>query len=172
MPSPKNNPKILGEWFKTFSEAQAAGTPKSCVYRSIARSYQVSFSTVKYYLDPHYKELHKRRERQRYREFAKRRRDIRRYNRYYRRLTRNPETFLSSMFNFAEQVSLEDITAVATELAKGIQFRSSTIERLLSRYIRNKQGPPFLEQTKDGAYHICKIYTKDADKQPLIDDAF
>lgn len=150
MPTPKQNPKILSEWTKNFSEHTAQGMKKSKAYNLIAQKYGVSYTAVRYHLNPQFRNHQLSSNRKRYHQKIW----VRKYNRNYRRLTRTPDKFLSYIFDLDKQTSLDEITVGITELAEGVQFRSSTVERLLNKYIHNKRGPPFLERVSSYVYRI------------------
>lgn len=145
MSTPKNNPDILQDWCNIFSEYTAQGMKKSNIYYSIAKAYGVSYSTVRYYLNPAYRICHMRSERERNRRQARSRKHIRTYNRNYRRLTRNPERFLAVVFQSVEQATPDEISTSLLEFTEGVSFRPATIQKILDKYIREERGPPYLK---------------------------
>lgn len=152
----KERPEILSEWNQIFQTEKARGLKKSPIYKMIADTYNVSFTAVKYHLDPGYRAYKSRYAHERYRELSRRRnhrRSYRRwYNRNYRRFTRNPERYLTSMFEFSEQMSADEITARLRKQLEGIHFRTATIQGFMSRYITDGLGPPYLQEVEPGAY--------------------
>jgi len=148
----KDNPEILQEWLTIFQQETAKGVKKSPIYKSIAGTYGVSFTTVKYHLDAGYRSQMLRYRQNRYRKRSRRRIQVRRYNRNYHRFTLNPERYLSRIFDLTDQASAAEIAAQLPEHTEGVRFRPATVQTQLERYVAQQRGPPYLQEVEPGVY--------------------
>ncbi len=87
-----------------------------------------------------------------------RRQSMRTHARQYRILT-NPthqtELVATAYAGLNEKIlSLGEIVAHIRSRLSNAPFRKSTIERILTQYISNVRGPPFLSQRADGIYEV------------------
>lgn len=168
MTTPTDDPDILHEWRKILSEYVGGGSTKSDAYYAIAGAYGVSYTTVRYHLDPFQRSGRRRYHRERYRRLSRMKKRIRRYGRNYRRLTRHPERFLSKIFEETEQLSVNEIAAALLPLTDGTRFRPKTVQKLLSRYTQQARGPPYLQEDGGGVYRVRGPPGGDADKGTVV----
>lgn len=144
----KKNGEILHEWQKKFTFERASGAKKEEAYRIIAKAYNVSPWTVRYYLDPRYKDSNLNSKRKQY----KKRVRLRRYQRNYHRLLRRPERYLATVFEGRNQLTVDKIASCTPDFFEGVHFRSDTIKKQLDRYTTQQRGPPYIQEVKPGVY--------------------
>ena len=74
------------------------------------------------------------------------------YNRNFRRLTVHPEKFLTEIFDSIKQGSVQDIAERLPELTEGVHFGSKLVKRLLTEYVAEARGPPYIREIEPGVY--------------------
>ena len=148
------SPETVREWREIVTDYSMQGRPKSQAYFYIAAAYGTSYTTVRYHLEPLQREHWLQNKKERSKKLWRKKSQLRRYNRNYRRLTRRPERFLSQVFNDRQEASVGEIQNEVSELAEGVMFEPSTIRKILDKYVENNRGPPFIELAEEGVYRI------------------
>ena len=142
----------VAKWQEILSDSLAEGAKKSPVYMSIASEYGVSYTTVRYHLDPGYRERSNAAARRRYKKLSRRKILRRRYNRNYQRLNRHPERFIGSVFKETDRASTDEISTMLLEFTEGVRFRPATIGKLLDKYIKVARAPPYIQEIDNDVY--------------------
>ena len=152
MPTPIDNPEILTDWQQKFAKERAAGSKKIATYRQIAKDYGANWMTVAAYLDPRYREAKRRGDRIYYKRHRGKKLRERKYQRNYQRLMDNPERLFAKLFESAYEMTTLEITGALPQLCEDVRFRPATVHRLLSRYVSEERGPPYLKEVEPGTY--------------------
>ena len=152
MPTPSDDPGIACQW-RDFWQArkEQGGATLQRVLQDLAERYECHPSTVQYHLDPNYsrmkKALNRKENRQRY-PGGTRMKDKAKYERNYRRVTRNPGRYLALVFESVAAADLDTITREIRQLSEDVNFQPSTVFRVLTRFQSECQerirGPPYL----------------------------
>jgi len=161
--TPTYYPELKDQWQKLYEKALSQGHTKATAYRTIGQKYGVCPSTIRYHLDSKRRWQHQERERQRYRTLQQKRK----YQRNYKRLRRRPDHIFRKVFHSQTELAFEIVTEQVCRFLEDVPFQRTTIERLLNDYIKQAQGPPFIEQTEARTYRVCKPDSEDAGKGHL-----
>jgi hypothetical protein len=77
------------------------------------------------------------------------------YREVYRRLQYRPEIFLQKLFGSRTQATVDEIADFVPEFYFGAgEFPSSTMAKLLGKYITSRRGPPYLQEVEPGVYRV------------------
>ncbi len=183
-PTPRDDPALLTEWQRHLDRSLRQGdTTLEQVAQELAATYRCSPTTVRRHLDPAYGQRERVRvrqsERRRYariklkktrrRNESRRRRsrhsnEVRRYQRNYRRLTRNSATYIAKVFSRHDQADLETITAEIRRRCEYVEFGTSLIRRLIEEHIQAR-APPYIaeEPPGSGVYRLTEELPEEAD---------
>jgi len=91
----------------------------------------------------------------------------RRHQKYYCRLIKYPERVLAQIFDGEQELDVQAITEGIHQQFDDISFKSTTVERLLSKYVELARGPPYLERPQPGVYRIRGPRGTNSDYEPL-----
>jgi len=147
MTARKVTPALAAEWSGILEDALATGEKKSNVFKRISDQYGVSFTCVRYHLNPVYRIRSLADQHERY----ARRKHALRYQKHYHRLLRCPGRYLAKVFGSTAEASTSEIADHVADLTEGV-IGERMVQRMVDRYVDEARGPPFLEQAEPGVY--------------------
>lgn len=158
------SPDVRQAWLQEWNRVRKNGTSLRQVAMRLSEEYGFSLGTIRYHLDPAYREREQASHRVSARKSYRRKQDEQRYNRNYHRLTRprSQERLIDNLFDEHpdEVMTLRRVTEAIRPFVEGVRFREQTVElRFLQPIIQGQRigrirGPPYMHRTASGNYVI------------------
>jgi len=146
--------EMIGEWKEIYNNLEGTRKSTRFVYRTISKQYGVSVFTVYYHLNPDFKKKYLHHKRERYQKQKLKREKKKNYQKWYRRLQRTPDVYLSEIFTSGREFSIDEILDNIRKQTN-VKFKKDTIRKFLKKYV-DKEDPeiPIIESAKD-SYRVA-----------------
>ena len=173
MPTPRDDPSLQRIWEQRVGALLRIGFSLTAACIDVARDYSVRPATVREYVDADYYQRCLDRSRASNRRIRNRKKRDRLFHEVYplkgdeeeldaytlhqrmsHRLNRRPDVFARAVFeSMGSPQSLQDLTGHIRDVACGVGFQESTVQRVMRGYAQSQRGPPYLTEDPVGTWH-------------------